>query len=146
MPAICTRRCNHSGETAEQTRLVNVTWDRTWHEESESGTLYVEVFGPADTGDWASKWMTQCHNRATPHRFTICEERTTADGKTVLVGLDRRAVGLWLRVNWRQPDGTVVMAAFFAPQWPETHEPSLTINDLMNVATDPRLTVDGTGR
>jgi hypothetical protein len=135
----------HAGETADETRLLNVTWDRKWHEGSEVGTLRVEVFvrSRSDAGDWGSAWMTQCHEKGTPHRFPVCEERTTADGKTVLVGIDRRPVGLWLRANWRQPDGTLVWAGFFAPNWPETQGLSLTVDDLMNVATDPRLTLAG---
>jgi hypothetical protein len=129
------------GETAEETRLGNVTWDRTWLEDSKVGTLSVDVDSGEDPGRWSSTWMTRCYWFFRPHLFASCEERTTADGKTVLVGIDRRPVGLWMTVHWKQPDGTLVQAGFYGVRWPEAHGPSLTIDDLMNVATDPRLTI-----
>ena len=131
-----------SGETAAESRLENVGWHRPWHEDSSVGTLYVEVLRSSDADGWTSDWMTRCDTKPNPHRYPICEERTTADDRTVLVGVDRRPVGLWMRVNWRQPDGTTVWAGFFAPKWPGTKELSLTVEDLMDVATDPQLTLD----
>jgi hypothetical protein len=133
----------HNGGTADQSWLQNVTWDRGWLEDSKVGTLRVGVFSPEDAKGWGSDWMTKCRDGNTPpHDFPVCEERITDDGKTVLVGVHQRPSGLWMRVNWRQPDGTLTMAAFYAPKWPQTADLSLTVEDLMAVATDPRLTLD----
>lgn len=131
----------YSGKSAETTWLVNVTWDRTWLEDSKAGTLYVDVFDGKDATRWGPTWMTRCSGFFRTHRFASCDDRTTANGRTVLVGIDRRPVGLWMTVHWTQPDGTLVQAGFSGPRWPKAHDPSVTIDDLMNVATDPRLTI-----
>jgi Protein of unknown function (DUF2613) len=128
------------GESADRTRLTNVGWDRRWQENERAATLYVNVFSPEEGGRWSSTWMTQCDPRR-PGLFPTCEERTTGGGKTVLVGIDRGPRGLWMRVHWKQPDGTFVEAGFSGPHWNAPPDPSLTIGDLMNVATDPRLTI-----
>jgi hypothetical protein len=131
------------GGTAADSWVTNIQWERPWRESSSTGLLRVETYSSEDAEGWASNWMTVCRGdgSAPPHRFATCEERTTADGDTVLVGVDRRPVGLWMRVNWRQPDGTIVGAVFNGPRWPETQDLSLTVDDLMKVATDPRLGV-----
>lgn len=133
----------HSGDPLEESWLANVTWDRTWYEDSNVGTLYVDVFSHRSAGRWSSGWMTECRYRIGSNLFPTCEERTTSERKIVLVGIDRRPHGLWIMVKWKQPDGTLVRAGFSSPRWPQTSPPALTIDDLMKVATDPRLTILG---
>ncbi|HYJ66980.1 MAG TPA: hypothetical protein VEX15_04895 [Nocardioidaceae bacterium] len=131
----------NDGGTAERSSLANAQWERPWKEGSSTGLLRVEAYSRADAKSWGSDWMTRCYNGLWKHHFPTCEQRVTSDGETVLVGLDRRPAGLWMRVSWSHADGTLVSTEFFAPGWPNTQELSLTIDDLMDVTTDPRLAV-----
>ncbi|MGH3116035.1 MAG: hypothetical protein ACRDQ2_02770 [Gaiellales bacterium] len=140
---------DYAAEPDESPDGWKLTWfslGLQWREAGGAASIMVSV---ADVEDRVPPWQRSCARSDTdatpggwPMQFGICERRVV-DGLPVLVGVERRADALWIRVKYLRTDQQLVELSFSSPihtsDLDPILDPSLTTAELVAIVTDPGL-------
>jgi hypothetical protein len=140
-----------SGADARLTRLTDVYWYEKWSENGGLGYLQVTVSRHNKAVPLPQRWYDSCAERfgpwldsqrvSWPDSYDSCDP-STVNGQPVFAGVEQRSDRLWILVKYLRADGDVVELGFNSPYLAADQpilNPSLTTDQLIEVATDPRV-------
>ena len=127
-------------------KLGSFTLGQQWREAGGAASIMVSI---ANVDGRVPRWQRSCARSDAggtpggwPMRFETCDRRVV-EGRPVLVGVERRADALWIRVKYLRTDQQLVELSFSSPIYASKLDPilnpSLTIDELVAVVTDPDL-------
>jgi len=147
------------GANGRVSTVTDTFWRQGWSEAGGTGVLEATVSRHRQGVPLPQRWYDNCAERfgawqsapgvTWPDSYDSCN-RSKVNGQPVLTGVERRSDRLWILVKYLRADGTVIELSFRSPYLasdPAVVHPSLTAQQLIDVATDPsvRLYPDATG-
>jgi len=131
--------------------LTDAFWRQDWSEDGGVGVVEATVSRHRSDMALPQRWYDSCAARvgawqsapgvSWPTSYDSCH-RTEVNGRPVMTGIEQRSDRLWILVKYFRTDGAVVEVSFRSPilasDQPVVH-PTLTAQQLIDVATDPRV-------
>ena len=140
-----------AGADGEVAKVTDAFWRQGWSEDGGTGVLEATVSRHRQGVPLPQRWYDNCAERvgawqsapgvSWPDSYDSCK-RSKVNDQPVLTGVERRSDRLWILVKYLRADGTVVELSFRSPYLasdPAIVHPSLTAQQLVDVATDPRV-------